>query len=74
MREITFIVTEDPMGSGYTASAHWPAGNRDIFTEADTREQLVQSVREAVSAAFDDAEEMPALIHLHYVRDEIIAR
>ena len=74
MREIIFIVTEDAVDGGFTAKAHWPDGNRDIFTEADTREQLVDNIREAVDVSFDEHETKPELIHLHVVRDEVIAR
>ena len=74
MKEITFVVIEDEVDGGYTARAHWPEGNRDLFTEADTREDLVKNVREAVDVAFEGSEQKPDLIHLHFVRDEVIAR
>jgi predicted RNase H-like HicB family nuclease len=74
MSEITFIVTEDESDGGFTARAHWPVGNRDIFTEGDTREELIRNIREAVEVSFDPAEDRPKLIHLHFVRDEVIAR
>ena len=73
MSEITFIVTEDPADGGYTAQAHWSDGNRDLFTEGDTREELLANVREAVAVSFDDDEPRPTLIHLHFVRDEVVA-
>ena len=74
MREITFIVTEDEVDGGYTARAHGPAGNHDIITEGDTRDRLIRNIREAISVAFEPHEETPGLIHLHFVRDEVIAR
>lgn len=61
MKEITFIVTEDPSG-GYCASAHWPDGNRDLFAEGDMREELLKNIRDAIDAAFDDGEPKPRLI------------
>jgi predicted RNase H-like HicB family nuclease len=73
MSEITFIVTEDDVDGGYNARAHWPAGNRAIFTQGDTREELIANIREAVEVSFDEGEPMPNLIHLHYVRDEVVA-
>lgn len=72
-REITFIITEDESDGGFNAAAHWPDGNRDIFTQGDTREELIKNIREAVDCAFDPLETKPALIHLHFVRDEVIA-
>jgi predicted RNase H-like HicB family nuclease len=74
MSQITFIITEDAVDGGFSAKAHWPVGNRDIVTEADTREELVRNIREAIEATFDDGEAKPDVIHLHYVRDEVIAR
>jgi len=74
MKEITFIITEDEVDGGYTAHAHWADGNRDIFTEGEDREELIRNIREAIDVTFDGAEEKPDLIHLHFVRDEVIAR
>jgi hypothetical protein len=71
--EITFVVREDDAG-GFTAHAHWSAGNRDVHTEGDTREDLLRNIREAIDATFDEGEDKPGLIHLHYVRDEVVAR
>jgi predicted RNase H-like HicB family nuclease len=74
MSEITFIIREDTVDGGYVAKAHWPDGNRDIFTEGDTREGLIANIRDAIDASFDDHEKKPDTIHLHFVRDEVIAR
>ena len=65
--EITFLVEEAPEG-GYTARGL----GADIFTEADDLDSLRSMVRDAVAAHFDDAER-PAVIRLHWVRDELIA-
>lgn len=73
MTEITFIITEDEVDGGYSARAHWPDGNRDIITEGDTREDLLRHIREAIEVSFDDDEAKPDLIHLHFVRDEVVA-
>ncbi|HSU69097.1 MAG TPA: hypothetical protein VLJ39_19595 [Tepidisphaeraceae bacterium] len=74
MNEITFIITQDEHDGGYTARAHWPDGNRDIITEGDTREDLIRNIREALAVSFDEGEPAPNLIHLHFIRDEVIAR
>ncbi len=74
MREITFVVTEDEIDGGYTARSHWPQGNRDLFTEADTRDELLRNIREVVDLTFEQDASKPDLIHLHFVRDEVIAR
>jgi hypothetical protein len=67
MSEIIFLVEEAPEG-GYTARALGAA----IFTEADTLDALRDAVRDAVRCHFDDAER-PAMIRLHYVREEVFA-
>jgi predicted RNase H-like HicB family nuclease len=74
MREMTFVVAEDEVDGGYTARSHWPERNRDLFTEADSREELVRNIRQVVDLTFDDEATKPELIHLHFVRDEVIAR
>jgi predicted RNase H-like HicB family nuclease len=73
-KEITFIVTEDELDGGYVAHAHWTDGNRDLITQGDSREELLRNIREAIDVSFDADEEKPGLIHLHFVRDEIVSR
>lgn len=68
LSEITFVVTEDEAG-GYNARA---AGH-PIFTQADTRDELERMVRDAVRCHFEPEQDAPKLIHLHFVRDEVIA-
>ncbi len=67
MSELIFQVEASPEG-GYTARAL----GASIFTEADDLEDLHTQVRDAVRCHFDEGE-TPALIRLHFVRDEIIA-
>ena len=65
--EIVFVAHESPEG-GYEAKAL----GHSIFTEADTVEELKEAVADAVRCHFDDAE-MPRIVHLHMVKDEVIA-
>lgn len=65
--EIVFVVEEAPEG-GYLARSVEHA----IFTEADSMDELRDQVRDAVRCHFD-AGDVPRLIRLHYVRDEVIA-
>lgn len=51
-----------------------PAGDNGIHTQAETREELRAMVRDAVICYFDDPSTAPAIIRLHFVRDEILAR
>lgn len=65
--EITFIV-EDAVEGGYTAHAL----GESIVTEADTIEELHAMVRDAVDCHFEP-DQKPKIIHLHFIRDEVIA-
>ncbi|MDI7270007.1 MAG: 2-oxoisovalerate dehydrogenase [Myxococcota bacterium] len=67
MSEVVFVVEQAPEG-GYTARAV----GESIFTEADGLEDLRNEVRDAVRCHFDEGRR-PALIRLHFVRDEVIA-
>jgi hypothetical protein len=67
--EIIFEVTEDPVDGGFVASAL----GHGITTEADTLTDLRQMVRDAVQCHFHDAQQMPKIIRLHFVRDEVLS-
>lgn len=67
MTEIHFIVEEAPEG-GYVARAV----GADIYTEADSIEDLHAMVRDAVRCHFDEGQ-MPSLIRLHITREEVLA-
>jgi len=66
-KEIIYLVEEAPEG-GYTARAL----GHNICTEADSLPALKRRVREATRCHFE-AEEMPCVIRLHMVKDEVIA-
>ncbi len=65
--EIIFVVGESAEG-GFEARAL----GHSIFTEADSLEVLRTRVRDAVACHFE-VDERPAVIRLHYVRDEVLA-
>ncbi|MDT8439717.1 MAG: 2-oxoisovalerate dehydrogenase [Wenzhouxiangellaceae bacterium] len=65
--EIIFEVAESADG-GFEARAL----GATIFTEADTLDELRSMARDAVACHFAE-DERPAVIRLHFVRDEIIA-
>ncbi len=64
--EVVFLIEEAPEG-GYTAKAL----GFSIFTEAETWEELRESVRDSVKCHFDSTD-LPKLIRLHYVKDEVL--
>lgn len=65
--EIIFLVSESPEG-GFEARAL----GHPVYTEADTLEELREMVRDAVAVHFDEAAR-PAVIRLHFVREEVLA-
>ena len=67
MAELIFEVTQDTDG-GYCAECL----TLDIFTQGDTWDELRSNVREAVRAYFFDGN-IPKLVRLHLVRDEVFA-
>lgn len=67
VRELIFEVREADDG-GYTARAI----GESIFVEAEDRPTLESEIRDAVDC-HDDAGSRPALVRLHFVRDEVLA-
>ena len=67
MKELIFEVTQDGDG-GFVAEAL----GENIFTQADSWEELRANVREAVRAFYFDSAP-PSSIRLRLVRDEVLA-
>lgn len=67
MTEIHFIVEEAPEGGLIARSV-----GADIYTEADSIEDLHAQVRDAVRCHFDQGQ-APSLIRLHITREEVLA-
>ena len=65
--EIIFIVQES-LDGGYEARAL----SYSIFTEAENLEELKKNIKEAVACHFEEGE-MPKIIRLHYIKEEVIA-
>ena len=71
MSDIIFEVTEDEVDGGHVATALGHA----ISTQGETLDELREMVRDAVQCHFGDGVpgEMPKVIRLHFVRDEVLA-
>lgn len=67
MSEIIFIVETADEG-GYTAKAL----GYSIYTEGETLDELKENIKDAVKCHFD-AKELPHIVRLHMVKDELIA-
>jgi hypothetical protein len=65
--EIIFVIG-DSLDGGFEARAL----GYSIFTEAETYEELKTNIKEALSVHFE-IEDMPKLIRLHYIKEEVIA-
>jgi len=66
-KEILFLVEESPEG-GYEARAP----GFSIYTQGDTLDEVKQMAIDAVRCHFDE-DEIPSLIRLHMVKEEVIA-
>lgn len=66
MKEIIFLI-EEAVEGGFTAKAL----GESIFTEGETLEEVKSNIKEAVECHFDEAE-LPNLIRLHIVKDELM--
>jgi predicted RNase H-like HicB family nuclease len=69
MNEIFFFIEEEPDG-GYTARA--VDVGYSIFTEGDSVEELKANIVEALECHFEREQEIPKLIRLHFIKDEVM--
>ncbi len=67
MTEIIFMI-EESLEGGFVARAI----GQSIVTEAETLESLKEMIRDAVKCYFE-AEHLPKMIRLHFVKEEILA-
>lgn len=65
--EIIFII-EESLEGGFEAKAL----GHSIFTEAENLDSLKINIKESVNCHFNEAE-MPKIIRLHYIKEEVIA-
>lgn len=67
MSEIIFIIENSDEG-GYTAKAL----GYSIYTEGETLEELKENIKDAVKCHID-VKELPHIVRLHMVKDEVMA-
>ena len=67
LQEMIFMVEEDPEG-GYNAKAL----GESIFTQGETLDELKLNIKEALTCHFDNENEIPGLIRLHIVKEELV--
>jgi hypothetical protein len=66
--EIIFEVREDEIDGGFNARAL----GHDVFTQANSLEELRKMVKDAVHCHFGDRPDRPRIVRLHIVRDEML--
>jgi predicted RNase H-like HicB family nuclease len=62
------LVEEDPEG-GYNARAL----GQSIFTQGDTLEEVKNNIKSALECHFDRKEDIPSIVRLHIVKEEMFA-
>ena len=67
MNELIFIV-EESLDGGYEAKAI----GTSIFTQGEDLDDLKSQIKEAVNCHFED-KDMPKMVRLHFVKDEVFA-
>ena len=67
VNEIIFTVTES-LDGGYEAKAM----GHSIYTQCDGYDELSAILRDAVRCHFNE-DELPSLIRIHLVKDEVVA-
>ena len=70
MKEVFFEAKEDKVDGGYVASAI----GHGIHTQAETLEELRANILDAVDCYFGDSAEIPTVIHLRIVNEEVLVR
>jgi hypothetical protein len=67
MNELIFIV-EESLDGGYEAKAI----GASIFTQGEDLDDLKSQIKEAVNCHFEE-NDMPKMVRLHFVKDEVFA-
>ena len=69
MSEIVFQVEEDLIDGGWVARALGVG----ITTQAESIDELKAQIQDALKCHYDRSEDIPRVIRLHFVRDEVFA-
>ena len=70
MTEIIFEIREDETDGGFVASS--VGSNFGIHTQAETIPELKLMLADALRCHFDSEEDIPKIIRLHFVKDEVL--
>ena len=67
VNEIIFLIEDDPEG-GYNAQAL----GYSIFTQGETVDELKENIMDALRCHFDEIQDIPRIVRLHFVTEEIL--
>ncbi|MCE5340497.1 MAG: type II toxin-antitoxin system HicB family antitoxin [Planctomycetaceae bacterium] len=67
MKEFIFVIENSDEG-GYVAKAL----GTSIYTEGETLDELKKNIKDAIKCHFEKSE-IPQIIRLHFVKDEVMA-
>lgn len=65
--EIIFLIEESQDG-GFEAKC---LGN-SIYTQGESKSELIANIKDALKCHFEDEKDIPPIIRLHYVKDEVV--
>ena len=68
VKEIIFLIEDEPEG-GYSAKGL----GYSIYTQGDTWAEMKKNINDAIGCHFDNPEEIPQVVRLHYVQEEMYA-
>jgi hypothetical protein len=61
-------MVEEDLDGGFNARAL----GHSIFTESETIDELKQNIMDALNCHFENKTDIPRIVRLHYVREEIL--
>jgi predicted RNase H-like HicB family nuclease len=70
MRELFVDAHEDEVDGGYVASAV----GYGIHTQGETLEELRANLLDAIDCYFGDTSDMPTVIHLRVIKEEVLTK
>lgn len=71
MKEIIFTVEQEADG-GFIAEARVNE-DEQIITEANDLEELKLMIKDALECHFENIEDMPRTVRLHFIKEEVFA-
>lgn len=71
MKEIIFTVEQEADG-GFVAEANINE-DEQIITQGDNLEELKVMIKDAIECHFENLDDMPRTVRLHFIKEEVFA-